>query len=92
MLYSYGYDRVVAMSTSLLQDVPTPTDQVPFFVVSHAQRPAPAGAPLFSHHPSIGHSQQAKETARFGGDVDVVVELFGWSLGDSRMTPREGNI
>ncbi|MEQ2179577.1 hypothetical protein GOODEAATRI_026599 [Goodea atripinnis] len=33
-----GYDRVVAVSTSLLQDVPTPTDQVPFLVVPHTHR------------------------------------------------------
>lgn len=44
-----GYDRVVAVSTSLLQDVPTPTDQVPFLVVPHTQCPRPAVAPLFSH-------------------------------------------
>lgn len=44
-----GYDRVVAVSTSLLQDVPTPTDQVPFLVVPHTQCPCPAVAPLFSH-------------------------------------------
>ena len=44
-----GYDRVVAVSTSLLQDVPTPTDQVPFLVVPHTQCSCPAVAPLFSH-------------------------------------------
>lgn len=47
MLYSYGYDIVVAVSTSLLKDVPTPTDQMPFLVVSHTQCPGPTGAPLF---------------------------------------------
>lgn len=50
-----GYDRVVAVSTSLLQDVPTPTDQVPFLVVPHTQCPRPAVAPLFSHP---NHHQQ----------------------------------
>lgn len=44
-----GYDRVVAVSTSLLQDVTSPTDQVPFLVVPHTQCPRPAVAPLFSH-------------------------------------------
>lgn len=44
-----GYDRVVAVSTSFLQDVTSPTDQVPFLVVPHTQCPRPAVAPLFSH-------------------------------------------
>ena len=53
-----GYDRVVAVSTSLLQDVPRPTDQVPFLVVPHSTRsPRPAVAPLCSEpqSPSAGH-------------------------------------
>lgn len=54
-----GYDRVVAVSTSLLQDVPTPTDQVPFLVVPHTQCPRPAVAPLFSHP---NHHQQVTTT------------------------------
>lgn len=53
-----GYDRVVAVSTSLLQDVPTPTDQVPFLVVPHTQCPRPTVAPLFSHPNHHQHQQQ----------------------------------
>lgn len=51
------------MSTSLLQDVPTPTDQVPFLVVPHTQCPRPADAPLFS---APNRHQQA--TTRPTGD------------------------
>lgn len=67
-----GYDRVMAVSTSLLQDVPTPTDQVPFLVVPHTQCPRPAVAPLFSHIQTttitIGRPRtQPKGTACFRG-------------------------
>lgn len=86
-----GYDRVVAVSTSLLQDVPTPTDQVPFLVVPHTQCPRPAVAPLFSHpnrHQQIttrpkggrGGSGAAAAmasggTGRWGGRRRVVVDV-----------------
>lgn len=62
-----GYDRVVAVSTSLLQDVPTPTDQVPFLVVPHTQCPRPAVAPLFSH--PYRHQQVTTTRGNMGGSV-----------------------
>lgn len=60
-----GYDRVVAVSTSLLQDVPTPTDQVPFLVVPHTQCTRPAVAPLYSH--PNGHQQVTTRPKGTGG-------------------------
>lgn len=86
-----GYDRVVAVSTSLLQDVPTPTDQVPFLVVPHTQCPRPAVAPLFSHPQR--HQQVTTTRGNMGGEfqggsrshgvdeegsVDVVVVVGGF--------------
>lgn len=62
-----GYDRVVAVSTSLLQDVPTPTDQVPFLVVPHTQCPRPAVAPLFLTQTAISTSRQPEGTGGFHG-------------------------
>lgn len=62
-----GYDRVVAVSTSLLQDVPTPTDQVPFLVVPHTQCPRPAVAPLFSHPNRQQVMTQPEGTGGFSG-------------------------
>lgn len=63
-----GYDRVVAVSTSLLQDVPTPTDQVPFLVVPHTQCPRPAVAPLFAAPTaSAGHDTTDRGTGGFQG-------------------------
>ena len=67
-----GYDRVVAVSTSLLQDVPTPTDQVPFLVVPHTQCPRPAAAPLLSAPPDAIDSSRTTRP-----EVGTVVEEEG---------------
>lgn len=62
-----GYDRVVAVSTSLLQDVTSPTDQVPFLVVPHTQCPRPAVAPLFSHPNRHQHVTTTRGNRGFSG-------------------------
>lgn len=74
-----GYDRVVAVSTSLLQDVPTPTDQVPFLVVPHTQCPRPAVAPLFSH--PYRHQEVTTTRGNMGGVSGAAVATASGGTG-----------
>ncbi len=60
----------MAVCTSLLQDVATPTDQVTLLVVLHTQCPRPAVTPLLRPRPGSqvrGHTTTAEGGGEVGG-------------------------
>lgn len=68
----------MAVCTSLLQDVATPTDQVTLLVVPHTQCPCPAVTPLLRPRPGSQVRDHAT-TAEGGGEVGGAGRVEGGS-------------